>query len=106
MSLYESKRYLTIYEDDGYMIWLDAGAGVANIFFREKGLTLHFSYEDFQLFRESVSNLTLVDMDGDFPEVYIEERGIGLHFGREEFHIFVDILNSLRVIPKWLLCWN
>ncbi len=106
MSFYESKQYLTVYEDDDYMVWVDAGEGVVNIFFREKGLTLHFSYEDFRDFRESLSDPTSADMDEEFSEIYMEERGIGLYFNREEFHLFADILNSLEVIPTWFLCWN
>ena len=111
MSLYDSKRYMTIYQDDDYMVWVDAYGSVVNIFFKEKGLTLHFSYEDFQLFRDSVNNIVISDMDEDFSEVCmeeicIEEKGVGLYFNCEEFHTFVDILNTLRIMPKWLICLN
>lgn len=106
MSLYNSEQYLTIYEDDDYMIWVDTVKGVINIFLQAKGLTLHFSYEDFRDFRESLSDPTSVGMDEAFSEIYMEERGIGLYFNREELHLFADILNSLEVIPRWFLCWN
>jgi len=106
MSLYESKQYLTIYQDDDYMVWVDTGAGVVNIFLQAKGLTLHFSYEDFRDFRESLSDPTPAGIDEEFSEIYMEERGLGLYFDREEFHFFKDILDSLEVIPRWFLCWN
>lgn len=96
MSLYEGKQYLTIYEDDNYMVWVDTVKGVINIFLREKGLTLHFSYEDFCAFRESVDSLIPIDMDEELSEVYMEERGIGLYFDHEEFHVFRDVLNNLE----------
>ena len=110
LSLYENREYLTIYEDADYMVWVDTAKGVINIFLQAKGLTLHFSYEDFRDFRESLSAPTWADMDEDFSEefseVYMAERGIGLYFDREELRSFVDILNSLGVISEWSLCWN
>ena len=106
MKLYESKQYMTIYEDDDYMVWVDIVKSFINIFIQAKGLTLHFSHEDFQDFREALSNQTLIDMDEEFSEIYMEERGIGLYFDREEFSHFMEILNSLEIIPGWFLCWN
>ncbi|MFC1718113.1 hypothetical protein ACFL6S_30940 [Candidatus Poribacteria bacterium] len=107
MSLYESKQYLTVYEDDDYMVWVDTVKGVVSVFLREKELTIHFSYEDFCAFRESVNSMTPIDMDdAELSEVYMEERGIGLYFDHEEFHIFRDILNNLEIMSRWFLCWN
>ena len=106
MKLYENKQYLTIYEDDDYIVWVDIAEGVINIFIQAKGLTLHFSYEDFQDFRESLSDQISMDMDEEFSEIYMEERGVGLYFDHEEFNHFRDLLNSLEIISSWFLCWN
>jgi hypothetical protein len=89
------------------MVWVDTVKGVINIFLREKGLTMHFSYEDFCAFREFVNIMAPIDMDyEELSEVYMEERGIGLYFDHEELHIFRDVLNSLEIMSRWFLCWN
>jgi hypothetical protein len=88
------------------MVWIDTVKGVVNIFFREKELTMHFTYEDFWAFRESVNSLTPIDMDEELSEVYMEEKGVGLYFDPEEFHIFRDVLNSLEITSRWFLYWN
>ena len=64
-------------------------------------MTIHFSYEDFSAFRESVNIMIPVDVDDEeLTEIYMEERGIGLYFDHDEFHIFRDIINSLKITSK------
>jgi hypothetical protein len=107
---YENGQYITIYEDANYMIWVDTDEQIANVFLEEKELTLHFTYEDFQAFRESMNSLISAQMDertdDEIIDVYLEGRELTLHFGCEDFYTFRDILNNLEMLPKWWLCWS
>ena len=106
MSLYESVQYLDIYKDDDYMIGVDIAKGWVNLYLREKGLTLHFSYEDFRVFRESIDARTSMDVDEELSKIYMAEKGITLCFAREELHLLVALLHSLETMPRWSLCWS
>ena len=102
----EDYEYPTIYKDENYAIWIDVAEQVVNIFFTERGLTLHLTYEDFQAFREDINSLIWTDTDEEIVDVYLEESGLALYFTYEDFEVFRDILNSLGLIPKWWICWN
>ena len=103
---YEDNQYPTIYDDEDYTIWIHTGGQIVNILLRERGVTLHFIYEDFRAFREAVNSQIRVSTDGKLVNVYLEEGGLTLHFTYEELEDFGDILNSLELIPKWWLYWN
>lgn len=102
----EDDQYPTIYEDEDYSIWISIAGQVVNIFMGERGLTLHFSYEDFQAFREDMNSLIWEDTDEQIINVYMEESGLALHFACEDLEAFKDILNSLEMITKCWLSWN
>jgi hypothetical protein len=106
MEPYEDDQYPTIYKDENYAIWIDIAEQVVNIFFRARGLTLHFTYEDFRIFREFVNSLIWVDTDEQMIDVYLEESELTLHFAYEDFEAFRDILDSLELVPKWWIYWN
>ncbi len=102
----EDDQCPTIYEDENYSIWISIDDQIVNIFMRERALTLHFSYEDFQAFREDIDSLIWADTDEQMIDVYLEESGLTLHFACEDLESFKEVLNSLEMIPKWWLSWN
>jgi|GEM_PF-1244871 len=106
MQPYEDDLYPTLYEDEDYAIWIDVVRQIVNIFLRERGLTLHLTYEDFQVFREAMNNPIWVDTDEQIVDLYLEESGLTVRFAYEDFEAFRDIVNILELTPKWWICWN
>ena len=92
--MHENNQYPTIYKDENYAIWIDIADQFVNIFMRERGLTLLFTYEDFQSFREAANSLIWPHTDEQMVDIYLEESGLSLHFTYEDFRVFRDILNT------------
>jgi len=57
MQIYKDDQGPAIYEGEDYLIWVDIDEQVVNIFLAEKGLTLHFAYEDFESFRQAINSV-------------------------------------------------
>jgi len=57
MELNEENRYLTVYQDEEYIIWIDTAEQTISIFLAEGEETLDFSYEDFHAFREAINSV-------------------------------------------------
>jgi len=106
MQPYEDNQYPTIYKDENYAIWIDVAEQIANIFFSERGLTLHMTYEDFQAFREDINSLFWIDTDEQMVDVYLEESELTLHFACEDLDAFKDALNSLEMRLKRWTYWD
>ena len=108
MQVYEEEgdQYPTIYEDENYAIWIDVDEQIVNIFFTERGLTLHFTYEDFQSLREDINDPIRPDTDERMVDIYLEESALALYFTYEDFEAFRDILNSLELMPKRRIYWH
>lgn len=57
MELHREGRYLTIYEDENYTVWIDIEEQTVSIFLEEGGQRLDLTYEDFDNFREAINSV-------------------------------------------------
>ena len=101
----EEYQYSMLYEDDDYAVWIDLKQQIVNIFSSERGLTLHFRCEEFEIFRQAINNFRGTDIDGRNIEVYLEQSGLTMDFSRDELENFVDMLNDLGLMPRWWIYW-
>ncbi|MFC1713723.1 hypothetical protein ACFL6S_08645 [Candidatus Poribacteria bacterium] len=102
----EEDLYPIIYEDEDYEIWIDLDERIVDIFFRERGLTLHLTDEEYQAFRQTVINFTWVDVDEQVIDIYLETSGLKLVFSHKDLQSLKDVLNRLELLPKWWIHWH
>jgi hypothetical protein len=101
----EEYQYSMIDEDESYEVLMDLKQQIVSILSGERGLTVHFGCEEFEVLRQAANNFLGTGIDKQNIEVYLNQSSLALDFSRDDLQNFGDIFDGLGLMPRWWIYW-